>query len=48
MPSAVIVPSGQSTASFQITTFYTSTPEQIVITTQYLGQSASVGFSLTP
>jgi len=42
------MPSGQSTATFQITTFYTSTPEQVTITTRYLEQTAAVDFSLTP
>ena len=48
MPSAILMASGQSTATFQITTFYTSTPEQVTVTMQYLGQSASATFNLTP
>jgi hypothetical protein len=47
MPRSVTVAAGSSTASFQVTTFYVSSKQQIVITSQYNGvQSASL--SLEP
>jgi hypothetical protein len=53
-PTAILIPlnafvaANQTSGSFQITTFYTSTPEQVVVSAERWGESKSASFLLGP
>lgn len=48
IPLNVQVPAGETTGTFQITTFYQSSPQQILVVTDHGGQSKSATATIQP
>ena len=48
LPTRVTIPAGASSATFQITTFFVSSPEQISVSATYSNVTVSAEFTITP
>jgi hypothetical protein len=48
LPTSVLVPADATSGSFQITTFFVSSPEQIEVSSDHWGETRSATFTITP